>query len=200
MTQPPERLHAHGDPSPTHQVWEQIWLILFQRDLGNHTAGCASHTKAVPCIPVTFASTLCFHLCLPSSDTVLYMALLCGPQRLLPFLIIWLRLRVTIMTVTVLKEARLGGHPTPWHFTSLETEQKAGILTGCPGFEVYLASLFSFFLRTQIKQKANFARVSESNNQIVSYLNKVTYLFVRTNTELKKYKSTLYESACINVS
>lgn len=109
MTQPPERLHAHGDPSPTHQVWDQIWLILFQRDLGNHTAGCASHTKAVPCIPVTFASTLCFHLCLPSSDTVLYMALLCGPHRLLPFLIIWLRLRVTIMTVTVLKEARLGG-------------------------------------------------------------------------------------------
>lgn len=61
------------------------------------------------------------------------------------FFIIWLRLWVTVMTVTVLKEARprLRGHPTPCQFTSLETMHKAEILTGCSGFEAYLVSLFS---------------------------------------------------------
>ena len=48
------------DPFLSRQVWEQIRLILLQRDLGDHTTGGASHTKALPCIPVNFASTLCF--------------------------------------------------------------------------------------------------------------------------------------------
>lgn len=34
------------------------WYL--QRDLGDKTTGGASHTKALPCIPVNFASTLCF--------------------------------------------------------------------------------------------------------------------------------------------
>ena len=126
------------------------------------------------------------HLCMPPSDTQLHITLRCGLSRLLPFsnkeCFDWGR---GSQWEWLSKEARprMRGHPTSWQFVSLETMHEAGILRGCPEFENFPPFPF---LRTQIKQRLNFARVSESNTSMVNYLSKVTCLFTGTTMELQK--------------
>ena len=98
---------------------------------------------------------------------------------------LWLRSWVAMTVTVLLKEARprMRGHPTSWQFVSLETMHEAGILRGCPEFENFPPFPF---LRTQINQRLNFARVSESNTSMVNYLSKVTCLFTGTTMELQK--------------
>lgn len=126
-------------------------------------------------------------LCLPQESISLYSSDLCFDPLLPPLLaflrrcvtcdialwaretsFIWLRLWVTLMPVTVLKEARprLRGPPTPCQFTSLETVHKAEILTGCPGFEAYFVSLFSRSWEYKLRRRLIWL-VSEGNIQMV---------------------------------
>lgn len=49
------------------------------------------------------------------------------------------------MIMTVLKEAKAEGPSSFLIILFVGTLQKAEILTGCPGFEAYLAALFSYF-------------------------------------------------------
>lgn len=115
-----------------------------QRSWQSHSLLCLPH-KSVS----FYSDDLCFHPLLLPLLEFLRHCVICDIAlwtcRTLPFFTICSRLWVTIMTVTVLKEAKAEGPSNFLAICFVGTLQKVEILTGCPGFEAYLAALFSCF-------------------------------------------------------